>query len=88
MAGSTLDKTAENAESPNGIAMQQSHDAGNLDDFDPSLWSFLSSLNAKEIPGPRGRLTFVLQPNTYAKTLESLRESDPDTWDYVNLKLR
>ena len=53
----------------------------------PLLRSFLLSLNAKKVAGPQGCLTFVLQPGTYAKTLESLRESDFEAWVYVS-KLR
>ena len=56
--------------------------------IDALLRRFLISLNAKEVTGPRGCCTFILQPGAYAKTLESLHKSDSEVWGYISSKLR
>ena len=56
--------------------------------LDTLLRRFVLALNAKEVTGPRGCRTFALHPGVYAKTLESLRESDYEVWEYVSEELR
>ena len=60
-------------------------------DLDPLLCRFLAALNAREVVSPRGYhtyRTFAFQPGAYTKTLESLRESDPEVWAFIEEELR
>ena len=84
---------------PLSRSSEQSSSDNNLDGvsnssnwyLDPLLRRFLAALNAREVVSPQGYhtyRTFAFQPGAYTKTLESLREPDPEVWEYVEEGLR